>query len=32
MKHPTDKHVASMYEMAKARYVLMGVDTDVALA
>jgi len=32
MEHPTDKHVASMYEMAKARYALMGVDTDAALA
>ena len=32
MEHPTEKHVASMYEMAKARYALMGVDTDAALA
>jgi len=32
MEHPTEKHVASMYDMAKARYALMGVDTDAALA
>ena len=32
MEHPTEKHIASMYEMAKARYALMGVDTDAALA
>jgi len=31
MEHPTEKHVASMYEMAKTRYALMGVDTDAAL-
>ena len=32
MEHPTEKHIASVYEMAKARYALMGVDTDAALA
>ena len=32
IEHPTEKHVACMYEMAKARYALMGVDTDAALA
>ncbi|MCJ7550914.1 MAG: L-rhamnose isomerase [Anaerolineae bacterium] len=32
MEHPTEIHVASMYEMAKARYALLGVDTDAALA
>jgi L-rhamnose isomerase len=31
MEHPTDKDIEKMYEMAKARYALMGVDTDAAL-
>lgn len=31
MTHPTEKQIASMYEMAKERYAQMGVDTDAAL-
>jgi L-rhamnose isomerase len=31
MEYPTDKDILSMYELAKARYALMGVDTDAAL-
>ncbi len=31
MEHPTDKDIESMYELAKARYAQMGVDTDAAL-
>jgi L-rhamnose isomerase len=32
MEQPTDKQIEQMYEMAKARYAAIGVDTDVALA
>lgn len=31
MDHPTDKHVESMYDLARERYALLGVDTDTAL-
>lgn len=31
MEHPTDKQIESMYQMAKERYALLGVDTDAAL-
>ena len=32
MTHPTEKQVASMYELAKERYAMIGVDTDAAMA
>jgi len=31
MTHPTEKQVASMYELAKERYAMIGVDADAAL-
>ncbi len=31
MDHPTEKQILSMYEMAKERYGMLGVDTDLAL-
>ncbi|MGC9520700.1 MAG: L-rhamnose isomerase [Anaerolineae bacterium] len=31
MEHPKDTHIAKMYEMARERYAMLGVDTEAAL-